>query len=73
MRSGQASCWALLKTNFDYILVGVISLLAAIFSRLVGYFVDGSFPEFVFMTGPPVVVLVLMLIAYKLMAGSTDK
>jgi hypothetical protein len=62
-----------IKNNFDYILVGVISVLAVIFARLVGYFVDGSFPEFVFMAGPPFVVLVLMLIAGKLMAGSTDK
>lgn len=62
-----------IKANFDYILVGVISLLAVIFARLVGYVVDGSFPEFVFMTVPPVVVLVLMLIGRKLMAGSTDK
>ncbi len=62
-----------IKANFDYILVGVINLLAVIFARLVGYFVDGSFPEFVPMIMPPVVVLVLMLIAHKLMAGSTDK
>ncbi len=62
-----------IKANFDYILVGVINLLAVIFARLVGYFVDGSFPEFVAMIVPPVVVLVLMLIAHKLMAGSTDK
>ena len=62
-----------IKANFDYILVGVISLPAVIFARLVGYFVDGSFPEFIFMIVPPVVVLVLMLIAHKLMAGSTDK
>lgn len=62
-----------IKANFDYILVGIINLLAVIFARLVGYFVDGSFPEFVPMIMPPFVVLVLMLIARKLMAGSTDK
>jgi hypothetical protein len=39
----------------------------------VGYFIDGSFPEFVPTVMPAVVVLVLMLIAHKLMAGSTDK
>ena len=62
-----------IKANFDYILVGVIYITLVIFARLVGYFVDGSFPEFVSMLMPPIVVLVLMLIAYKLMAGSTDK
>ncbi len=62
-----------IKANFDYIRVGVINLLAVIFARLVGYFVDGSFPEFIPMIMPPVVILVLMLIAYKLMAGSAGK
>ena len=62
-----------IKANFDYILVGFIVVPSVILARLVGYFVDGSFPEFVPTVIPTVVVLVLMLIAYKLMAGSTDK
>ncbi len=62
-----------IKANPDYILVGFIAMSTVIFTRLVGYFVDGSFPEFVPMVMPAVVVLVLMLIAHKLMAGSTDK
>jgi len=62
-----------IKANFNYIRVGFIYMLSVIFARLVGYFVDGSFPEFVPMVMPAVVVLVLMLIAHKLMAGSTDK
>ncbi|NKC01259.1 MAG: hypothetical protein GKR90_22560 [Pseudomonadales bacterium] len=59
-----------IRANSAYILVGVISLSATIFARLVGYLVDGSFPEFAFMTIPPVIALVLMLIAHKLMVGS---
>ncbi len=62
-----------IKANPDYILVGFIAMPTVIFTRLVGYFVDGSFPEFVPTVMPAVVVLVLMLIAHKLMAGSTDK
>jgi len=62
-----------IKTNFSYILVGVINLSAVIFARLVGYFVDGSFPEFVPMIVPPIIALVLMLIAHRLMTGSTDQ
>jgi Domain of unknown function (DUF4345) len=62
-----------IKANFDYILVGVINITSVIFARLVGYFVDGSFPEFFSMIMPPVVILVLMLIAHKLMEGSTNK
>jgi hypothetical protein len=62
-----------IKANFDYIRVGFILMPSVIFARLVGYFVDGSFPEFVPTVMPAVVVLVLMLIAHKLMAGSTDK
>ncbi len=62
-----------IKANFDYILVGFIVMPSVIVARLVGYFVDGSFPEFVPTVMPAVVVLVLMLIAHKLMAGSTDK
>lgn len=62
-----------IKTNFSYILVGVINLSAVIFARLVGYFVDGSFPEFVPMIVPPIIALALMLIARKLMTGSTDQ
>jgi len=62
-----------IKTNFSYILVGVINLSAVIFARLVGYFVDGSFPEFVSMIVPPIIALVLMLFAHRLMTGSTDQ
>ena len=62
-----------IRANFDYIRVGVINLLAVIFARLVGYFVDGSFPEFIHIIMPPVVILVLILIAYKLMADSPRK
>ena len=50
-----------------------IVMPSVILARLVGYFVDGSFPEFVPTVIPSVVVLVLMLIAYKLMTGSTDQ
>ena len=60
-----------IKANCDYIRVGFICMVAVIFSRLVGYFVDGSFPEYVPMVMPAVVVLVLMLIAHKFMAGSS--
>ncbi len=59
-----------IKANFDYIRVGFILMLSTIFARLVGYFVDGSFPEFVPTVMPAVVVLVLMLIAHKLMAAN---
>ena len=62
-----------IKANVNYILVGIINLSAVIFARLVGYFVDGSFPEFTAMIVPPMVFLVLLLIAYKLMASSTDE
>ena len=62
-----------IKANPDYILVGFIVMPSVILARLVGYFVDGSFPEFFPITIPTVVVLVLMLIAYKLMAGSRQK
>ena len=62
-----------IKANPDYILVGFIAMPTVIFTRLVGYFVDGAFPEFVSAIMPAVVVLVLMLIAHKLMAGLTDK
>ncbi len=62
-----------IKANLDYIRVGFILMPSVILARLVGYFVDGSFPEFVPTVMPAVVVLVLMLIAHKLMAGSTDK
>ena len=62
-----------IKSNLNYILVGIINLSAVIFARLVGYFADGSFPEFTGMIVPPMVLLALMLIAYKLMASSTDE
>ncbi|NRB42460.1 MAG: hypothetical protein HRU20_28990 [Pseudomonadales bacterium] len=62
-----------IKANFNYILVGVINLSAVIFARLVGYFVDGSFTEFVPMIVPPIVALFLMLIARKLMTDSIEK
>ena len=62
-----------IKADFGYIRVGFIAMPSVIFARLVGYIVDGSFPEFASMVIPAVVVLVLMLIAHKLMAGSTDK
>ncbi len=45
-----------IKANPDYILVGFIAMPTVIFTRLVGYFVDGSFPEFVPMVIPAVVL-----------------
>ena len=62
-----------IKANANYVLVGIINLLAVIFARIVGYFVDGSFPEFIPMIVPPVVMLVLMLTAHKLMASPADQ
>ena len=61
-----------IKADFKYIRVGFIAMPLVILARLVGYFVDGSFPEFVAMIMPAVFVLVLMLIAHKLMTSSTD-
>ncbi|WP_136057742.1 DUF4345 family protein [Candidatus Halocynthiibacter alkanivorans] len=61
------------KANPDYILVGFIAMPTVIFTRLVGYYVDGAFPEFVSAVLPAVFVLILMLIAHKLMASSTNK
>jgi len=60
------------KADVTYTLVGIINLSAVIFARLVGYFVDGSFPEFVPMIVPPIVALALLLIAYKLMTSEAD-
>jgi len=61
------------KSNVAYTLVGIINLSAVIFARLVGYFVDGSFTEFVPMIVPPIIALVLMLIAYQFMASLADR
>ncbi len=59
-----------IKSNLDYIFVGFIALLLVLIARLVGYFVDGSFPELVSTVMPTIFAIVLMLIAHKLMAAS---
>ena len=58
-----------IRCNLDYVLVGFLSLLMVLAGRLVGFCVDGSFPELVVNIVPTIIAIALMLIAYKLMAS----
>ncbi len=60
-----------IKQDFAHIRVGAIFVLSIIAGRIIGYFMDGSFPEFAKMISPPIGVFILMLIAHKLMASKS--
>lgn len=61
-----------IKESFDSIRVGAIFVIAIIFARGVGYFVDGSFPEFGMVIAFPIGMFVLLIIGHMLMVRSTD-
>ncbi|WP_444956920.1 DUF4345 family protein [Microbulbifer sp. ZKSA002] len=61
-----------IRSNVDYIMVGFIALMLVLFGRLVGYFIDGSYPELIPTVAPTIVATVIMIIACKLMAHTKD-
>ena len=62
-----------IKESFDSIRVGAIFVIAIIFARIVGYFADGSFPEFGTVIIFPTIMFVLLIIGHVLMVRSSDK
>ena len=62
-----------IRSNTGYIFVGLLSLLMVLVGRLVGYFADGSFPELFVTVMPTTIAIILMLIAFKLIASPADK
>ncbi|WP_444912265.1 DUF4345 family protein [Microbulbifer sp. PAAF003] len=61
-----------IRSNVDHIMVGFIALMLVLVGRLVGYFIDGSYPEFIPTVVPTIVAAVIMIIACKLMAHTAD-